>query len=83
MAVAVRLVEALTLVTILGLIICLSLTVILAQRSISLIMTFLEPAANIAQFGLHVIEKILVYGLLSILRFVNTVAKTLRITGLA
>ncbi|SPP75418.1 uncharacterized protein LOC117586729 [Drosophila guanche] len=83
MAVAVRLVEVLTLITILGLITCLSLTVTLAERAISLIMTFLGPAASMVQFGLLFIEKILVYALLSILGFVKTVIATLRVTGLA
>ncbi|BFG03665.1 uncharacterized protein DMAD_02864 [Drosophila madeirensis] len=83
MTVAVRLVEALTLITIMGLITCLSLSVILAERAISVIMTFLGPAASIVQFGLLFIEKILVYALLSILGFVNTVITTLRVTGLA
>ncbi|XP_022222987.1 uncharacterized protein LOC111074496 [Drosophila obscura] len=83
MAVAVRLVEALTLITIMGLITCLSLSVSLAERAISVIMVFLQPAAYIVQFGLLFVEKILVYALLCILGFVNTVAKTLRVTGLA
>nr|NP_001286698.1 uncharacterized protein Dmel_CG34204, isoform B [Drosophila melanogaster]AHN56493.1 uncharacterized protein Dmel_CG34204, isoform B [Drosophila melanogaster] len=42
MPVAVRLVEVLTLITIMGLITCIGLSVILAQKTLSMTITFLE-----------------------------------------
>ncbi|EDV37072.1 uncharacterized protein Dana_GF13271 [Drosophila ananassae] len=83
MPVAVRLVEALTLITIMGLITCIGLSVILTQHTISLAVTFLEPAANIVDMALLVTEKILVSALLVVLRLTNTVGNALQAAGMA
>ncbi|KAH8308909.1 hypothetical protein KR059_003214 [Drosophila kikkawai] len=77
MPVAVKLVEALTLVTIMGVILCIGLSVIMAQHTISMIVTFLQPAANIANVALVVTEKILVSMLLGVLTLTNVVLKAL------
>ncbi|XP_017018835.1 uncharacterized protein [Drosophila kikkawai] len=77
MPVAVKLVEALTLVTIMGVILCIGLSVVMAQHTISMIVTFLQPAANIANVALVVTEKILVSMLLGILTLTNVVLKAL------
>lgn len=47
MPVAVRLVEALTLITIMGLITCIGLSVILTQHTISLAVTFIEVTSQL------------------------------------
>ncbi|KAH8373732.1 uncharacterized protein LOC110177771 [Drosophila serrata] len=83
MPVAVRLVEALTLITIMGMILCIGLSVVMAQHTISMIVTFLQPAANIANVALIVTEKILVSILLGLLALTNVVLKALSATGIA
>ncbi|XP_017044958.1 uncharacterized protein LOC108090683 [Drosophila ficusphila] len=83
MPVAVRLVEALTLITIMGLITCIGLSVILAQKSLSLTITFIEPAANIANMALILTEKVLVSLLLCVLRLTNVVGNALQAAGIA
>eukprot|EP00099_Drosophila_melanogaster_P001760 NP_001097401.1 uncharacterized protein Dmel_CG34204, isoform A [Drosophila melanogaster] len=83
MPVAVRLVEVLTLITIMGLITCIGLSVILAQKTLSMTITFLEPAANIANMVLVVTEKILVSSLLCVLSLTNAVGNALHVAGIA
>lgn len=50
MPVAVRLVEVLTLITIMGLITCIGLSVILAQKTLSMTITFLEVSYDSSTF---------------------------------
>ncbi|KAH8252334.1 hypothetical protein KR038_006905 [Drosophila bunnanda] len=78
MPVAVKLVEALTLITIMGMIICIGLSVVMAQHTISML-----PAADIANVALCVTEKILVSILLGLLALTNVVLKALSATGIA
>ncbi|EDW56689.1 uncharacterized protein LOC6615442 [Drosophila sechellia] len=83
MPVAVRLVEVLTLITIMGMIACIGLSVILAQKTLSMTITFLEPATNIADMVLVVTEKILVSSLLCVLSLTNAVGNALHVAGIA
>ncbi|XP_016928305.1 uncharacterized protein [Drosophila suzukii] len=83
MPVAVRLVETLTLITIMGLITCIGLSVILAQKTLSMTITFLEPAANIANMVLILTEKVLVSSLLCVLGLTNIVGNALQGAGIA
>ncbi|XP_017077667.1 uncharacterized protein LOC108112350 [Drosophila eugracilis] len=83
MPVAVRLMEVLTLITIMGLITCIGLSVILAQKTLSITITFLEPAANIADFILVLTEKVLVSSLFCVLKLTNVVVNALHMSGIA
>ncbi|XP_030375664.1 uncharacterized protein LOC115624952 [Scaptodrosophila lebanonensis] len=83
MPVAVRLVEALTLITIMALIACVSLTVIVAQRTIFIAVTLLEPAVTIANILLIMTEKVLVGALLCMVTMINTVSNAIHSTGVA
>ncbi|KAH8290862.1 hypothetical protein KR054_006568 [Drosophila jambulina] len=83
MPVAVKLIEALTLITVMGMILCIGLSVVMAQHSLTIIITFMQPAANIANVALIVTEKILVSLLLGILTLTNSVVKALEATGMA
>ncbi|KAH8401803.1 hypothetical protein KR009_007924 [Drosophila setifemur] len=83
MPVAVRLVEALALITVMGLITSIGLSVILTQHTIRLTASFLEPAAKIADFVLMLTEKVLVSALLCVLRLTNVVGSALNAAGMA
>ncbi|KAH8300342.1 hypothetical protein KR044_013253 [Drosophila immigrans] len=83
MPVAVRLVEALALVTLMALITCVSLGVVIAQRTLSLTITFIEPAANILDMLLIMTEKMLVGALVCTVTLINTVSSALHMIGIA
>ncbi|KAH8253095.1 hypothetical protein KR032_003593 [Drosophila birchii] len=82
MLVAVKIIEALTLITIMGMILCIGLSVVMAKHTISVLVTFIEPAANIANVALMLTEKILVSLLLGLLTLTNVVVKALSATCL-
>ncbi|XP_023173530.1 uncharacterized protein LOC111601257 [Drosophila hydei] len=83
MPVAVRLVEALAIVTLMALITCVSLCVVIAQHSLSLVVTFIEPAANILDVVLLMAEKLLVGALVCSATLINTVCCALHVIGFA
>ncbi|KAH8305984.1 hypothetical protein KR018_008252 [Drosophila ironensis] len=83
MPVAVRLVEALALITIMGLVTCIGLCVVMAQHTLTMALTFLEPAADIANLVLIMTEKILVSSLLCLLSVTSSVTSALHAVGMA
>ncbi|KRF79674.1 uncharacterized protein [Drosophila virilis] len=83
MPVAVRLVEALAIVTLMALITCVSLGVVIAQRTLSLTITFIEPAANILDVVLIMAEKMFIGALVSTVALINTVCGALHMIGFA
>ncbi|EDW74900.1 uncharacterized protein Dwil_GK15927 [Drosophila willistoni] len=83
MPVAVRLIEALALITVMGLITCVSLSVIVAQRTINVAISCIQPAANIASVFLLMTEKVLVGALNCVVGMINVVSNALHGTGVA
>ncbi|ALC40947.1 CG34204 [Drosophila busckii] len=83
MPVAIRMVEALALVTLMALITFVSLGVVIAQRTVSLAVTFIEPAANILDGVLIVTERMLVGTLVGVSALVNAVSIALHTAGIA
>ncbi|XP_032591058.1 uncharacterized protein LOC116805093 [Drosophila grimshawi] len=83
MPVAVRLVEALAIVTLMAIITCVSLGVVIAQRALSLTINFIEPAANILDMLLIITEKMLVGALAFTVTLINIVSNGLHMIGIA
>ncbi|TDG42723.1 hypothetical protein AWZ03_010861 [Drosophila navojoa] len=66
-----------------ALITCVSLCVVIAQQSLSLAITFIEPAANILDVVLIMAEKLLVGALVFSVTLINTVCCALHMIGIA
>ncbi|XP_073840542.1 uncharacterized protein [Musca autumnalis] len=73
MPVAVRLVEVLTLVTLLGILTAFSMFVVLAQRLVFILLLLLTPLTYGIQILLRISEKILVTSLSGLLSVTNSV----------